>query len=495
LWIATSPAPAFPELRGRVEVDVAVVGGGITGLTAALLLTRAGHSVALVEAGRVASGATGYTSAKVSSLHGLTYADLVETHGEDTARSYAEAAQGGLGQVAALVEGDGIEADFERMPAFTYVLDDERITDVEREADAARRLGLPASLTTEAGLPFPVAAAVRFEDQAVFHPRRYCLGLARLLVAEGGRVFERSPATDIAEGNPCTVSTPEGHVLATHVVQATLLPFHDPGGFFAKTAPSRSYCIAARVEGPVPEGMYLSADGPTRSTRPHRSAEGTFLVVGGEGHKVGQDPDTRGRYEALERWARESFRIGSIDYRWSAQDYMPADGVPYVGKLSPRAERLWVATGFRKWGMTSGTAAAMILTDLISGHHNPWAAAFEATRIKLGAAARKLLRENADVARRFVGDRIAGLVAPDAGELAPGEGGIVKLGRDRVAAYRDEEGRLHARSPACTHLGCLVAFNTAERTWDCPCHGSRFAVDGSVVQGPALEDLPPAAGS
>ncbi|MGH2688759.1 MAG: FAD-dependent oxidoreductase [Actinomycetota bacterium] len=418
----------------------------------------------------------------------------LDAHGEDTARSYAEAAEAGLGRVAAFVEDDGIDADFERMPAFTYVLDEARVPDLEREAEAARRLGLPASVVTDAGLPFPVAAAVRFEDQAVFHPRRYCLGLARLLADEGGRVFERTPATDITEGDPCTVSVPDGELRATHVVQATQLPFHDPGGFFGKTAPSRSYCIAVRVDGPVPDGMFLSADTPTRSIRPHRSGDTTWLVLGGEGHKVGQDPDTRDRYEALEQWARQTFPVRSVDHRWSTQDYMPADGLPYVGRLSPRATRLWVATGFKKWGMTSGTGAAIILTDLISGHTNRWAAAFDATRFKLGPAAKKLLRENADVARRFVGDRVAGMVAPAAEELAPGEGGIVKTEAGTVAAYRDEHGRLHARSPACTHLACLVAFNTAERTWDCPCHGSRFAVDGSVIQGPALEALP-AAGS
>jgi glycine/D-amino acid oxidase-like deaminating enzyme/nitrite reductase/ring-hydroxylating ferredoxin subunit len=494
LWIADTPATDFPALDGRVEVDVAVVGGGITGLTTALLLARAGHVVALVEAGRIASGATGYTSAKVSSLQGLIYADLLEAHGEETARVYADASQAGLAQVGAFCEEDGIDAGLEWMPAFTYVVDETWIPDVEREAGAARRIGLPASLTTDTDLPYPVAAAVRVEDQAVFHPRRYCLGLARLLTEEGGRIFERTTATDIVEGDPCTVSVPGGELRAAHVVQATQLPFHDPGGFFGKTSPSRSYCIAVRVDGAVPEGMYLSGDTPTRSIRPHRSDGRTYLVLGGEGHKVGQDPDTRGRYEALERWATQTFGVQSIDHRWSAQDYVSADGLPYVGRLSPRATRLWVATGFRKWGMTSGTAAAMLLTDLISGRHNPWAQTFDATRLKLGTAAKKLLRENADVARRFVGDRFAGLTAPDAEGLAPGEGGIAKLGGGTVAAYRDEHGRLHARSPKCTHLGCLVAFNTAERTWDCPCHGSRFAIDGSVIQGPALEDLP-AAGS
>jgi glycine/D-amino acid oxidase-like deaminating enzyme/nitrite reductase/ring-hydroxylating ferredoxin subunit len=492
IWVATSPAADYGPLRDTLEVDVAVIGAGITGLSTALLLGQAGLAVAVLEAGAIASGTTGYTTAKLSSLHGLAYADIADVHGEEHARLYGQAAQSAIEAVAALVDQRGIDCDFERLPAFTYTQDAERVGDIEREVEAAQKAGLPASFTTRTDLPYEIEAAVRFENQAVFHPRKYCAALARLVADTGGHVFGKTRATGIDRGDPHVVTTGGARVGAAHVVQATQLPFYDPGGFFARTSPSRSYCLAARALKPAPKGMYLSADSPTRSIRPHRDGPDTYVILGGEGHKVGQDPDTGQRYAALEAWGRALFDFETIDYRWSAQDYMPVDGVPYIGKLSPDSDGLWVATGFKKWGMTTGVVAAMILRDLILERDNPWADVFDSTRMKIGASAKKLLEENANVAKRFVGDRLSSLAAPDVSNLGPGQGAIARAAGETVAAYRDEEGTLHAVSPKCTHLGCIVAFNTAERTWDCPCHGSRFDVDGAVIQGPALEDLGPA---
>jgi Rieske Fe-S protein len=236
--------------------------------------------------------------------------------------------------------------------------------------------------------------------------------------------------------------------------------------------------------------MYLSADSPIRSLRSFTNREGSYLLVGGESHKVGQDENTNVRYARLEAWARDHFNVRSVDYKWSAQDYMPADDVPYIGKLSPRSDRMFVATGFKKWGMTSGTAAAMILTDLIAGRQSPWADVFDSTRLDLGASAARLIKENINVAKRFVGDRLQARAAPPIESLKPGEGGIVKLGAEKVAAYREVGGAFRAVSPICTHLACVVAFNAAETTWDCPCHGSRFDLDGNIIEGPAVRNLP-----
>jgi nitrite reductase/ring-hydroxylating ferredoxin subunit len=237
--------------------------------------------------------------------------------------------------------------------------------------------------------------------------------------------------------------------------------------------------------------MYLSADSPTRSVRPV-VAGGAEAVLGGEGHKVGHDPDTRERYAALEDWARERFDVAEITYRWSAQDYVPADSVPYIGRAGPRSQRLFVATGFKKWGMSTAAVAAIILRDRIGGRPNPWAELFDSTRLDVKGEAKSFVTENVDVAKRFVGDRLRARSAPAAAELAPGEGAIAELDGDRVAAFRDDDGRLHAVSARCTHMGCLVAWNTAERSWDCPCHGSRFDPDGNILQGPAVAPLEPA---
>ncbi len=493
LWVDTSPQTSYPPLSGDVTADVAVIGAGITGLSTALLLKRAGARVAVVEAGRVASGATGYTTAKVTSLHGLVYAHFMKQVGEERARQYADANQAAIGQVAAFVEEYEIDCDLRRAAAYTYTEDPARVGDIEAEVEASQRLGLPASYTETTDLPYPIRGAVCFDHQAHFQPRKYCLALAGLIPGNGSHVFEVTRVTGVEEGSPCEVTTGHGTIRAQHVVLATQIPFMDRGGFFAKTSPSRSYALGLRVEGTAPEGMYLSAETPTRSIRPHPIGGEILLIIGGEGHKVGQDEDTRRRYAALEEWGSERFDVRSIDYRWSAQDYIPVDNLPYIGRLTSGSERIFVATGFKKWGMTTGTFAGTIISDTILGRTNPWSSLFDATRVDLAHSAKQLVTQNTNVAKRFLGDRFGIPKASDLTALAPGEGRVVEIDGERIAAYRDEAGYVHAVSPICGHLGCVVSWNTAERTWDCPCHGSRYDFDGHALQGPTVRDLEPKA--
>ncbi|CAN5182973.1 FAD-dependent oxidoreductase [soil metagenome] len=496
VWVGTTTSsPSFPSLSGTVEVDIAVVGAGITGLTTAWLLKQSGAKVAVVESGRVCSGTTGYTTAKVTALHGLTYAELVATHGHDKAQQYAQANQAAVERIASLVEELDIDCQFERRPALTYTTDPARRADVAAEVEAATSLGLPATYVETTDLPYEIEAAVCLENQGQFHPRRYCLALASAITGEGSHVFEGTRALDIDEaGQSPVVHTDGGDVVAADVVVATLLPFVDFGGFFAKAHPVSSYALAVTVDGDLPEGMYLGADTPTRSVRSVPLDGGRCLILGGESHKVGQGGDTEQYFASLESWARSAFAVRSIDWRWSAHDYVPVDSVPYVGR-SPRTQRVHVATGFKKWGMSNGTAAAMILSDTLLGRENPWSEVFDATRVDASGSVKEFVKENVDVGKRFVKDHVERLSSPSADSLAPGEGGLVDVDGDQVAAYRHPDGTLQAVSAICTHLGCVVQWNPAETTWDCPCHGSRFACDGKVLYGPATADLAPAAGA
>jgi len=490
VWIETGPAqPRFAELDSDVRADVAVVGGGIVGITTALLLTEAGAQVALVEGDRLMHGVTGHTTAKVTSQHGLIYDRLRSRFGADAARTYGEANEAALDWIAQRVERDGIDCDFRRRVAYAYATSSSERSKIESEARAASDAGLPAWLSDTAPLPFEVAGAVRFDNQAEFHVRKYLTALVDALGAGGCRIFEGSRAVEVDGGDPCMVKTPGGRVTAGKVVIATHYPFLDRSLAFARVHPERSYAILCRIAGAPPEGMLISAGSPTRSVRAVPVEGDELLLVGGEGHRTGTGGDTEERYRRLEAFAREHWDVRSVDYRWSAQDNTTVDGLPYVGRLAPWERSVLMATGFAKWGMTGGTAAGMLLSDLALDRDNPWARLFDPNRLRLRASAARLAKENLEAGLRLVGDRLGkpGLRSLD--DLRPGEGDIVRHDGEKVAAYRDEDGAAIAVSPTCTHLGCQVNFNTAERSWDCPCHGSRFAPDGSVLQGPAVHRL------
>jgi glycine/D-amino acid oxidase-like deaminating enzyme/nitrite reductase/ring-hydroxylating ferredoxin subunit len=489
IWVPADVHRSYPRFEGELTVDVAVIGGGITGLATALLLVEAGATVALLEADRISCGTTGYTTAKLTSLHGLIYSLIAEKHGEERARRYGEANQAAIEKVAELTLKHGIECDFARMPAYTYTEAPERLEDIENEVSIAQDLGLPASVVSRTDLPFEIAGAIRFDDQAMFHPRKYCLGLAALVAAEGGHVFEDSAANRLIPGDPCTIETGGGKLRAEHVVQATQFPFHDTFGLFTSNFPSQSYGLAIPIDQAPPQGMYLSAGAPTRSIRPYTDDQQSYVIVAGEGHNVGKEADTGERYRVLEEWAKRYFGGSNAAFRWSAHDYISADRLPYIGRLGPDNDRLWAATGYGKWGLTNGTVAAMILSDSIAGRHNDWASTFDSTRLKPKASAKKLVELQEELNDPTKATPQETLSPPDVETVGQGEARVLKAGAQKLAIYRDPQGDLHALSAVCTHMGCTVAFNTAERTWDCPCHGSRFDTEGRVVHGPATKPL------
>jgi glycine/D-amino acid oxidase-like deaminating enzyme/nitrite reductase/ring-hydroxylating ferredoxin subunit len=486
-WIDTTPRTDYPVMPGNTSVDVAVLGGGITGLTAAVLLKRLGKTVAVIESRRIAEGITGHTTAKVSSQHELIYDQLIQKHGENMARIYAEANEAAIDRIEAFVNEKGLDCDFRRLPAFVYTESEEYLGQLEAEVEAAQRVGLPASFVEEAPLPFPVVGAMRFDNQAQFHIRKYLLPLAEEVPGEGSHLFENTRALDVKEDLQCRVQTNKGRVIAKDVIVATHIPFTFKGAYWGKSYPQREYGIAARIGSTeVSEGMSINAESPTRSVRTaSRDGEENTLIVVGETHKTGEEPDTEQRYRNLEEWARERFGVEDFINRWSAQDYYSFDGLPYIG-VDSGSQHIYIATAFAAWGMTNGTAAAMLLSDLIAGKENKWAEVYDSTRIASLATA-STAKEGIAQAAHLVKDRFKG--AGGVADVAPGEGKIVGRAGDQTAVYRNPQGEVHAVSARCTHLGCIVAWNPAETSWDCPCHGSRFSVDGDVLQGPAVRDL------
>jgi nitrite reductase/ring-hydroxylating ferredoxin subunit len=325
---------------------------------------------------------------------------------------------------------------------------------------------------------------VRLDDQAQFHPRRYCRGLVDALLTRDSLMFEGTRATAI-NGKEGAVTTDHGTVRADLIFVATHIPFVETGGYFARMTASRSYALAVEQGPHRVEGMYISVDSPLRSIR--STADG-YLIVGGESHPAGEDPDTRDRYQALQSWSAERFPQGSIEYRWSAHDYRSVDGLPFIGRLGDSG-RVFTSTGYAKWGLTNGTIGAEIMVDLAMGRDNQFAPVFDSGRLAVGKELRGLIGTSATAVKHLVVDRLARSEPRMLDELMPGDGGVLWLNGERVGAFRTEDGFVHLVSAACSHLGCQLSLNTAERTWDCPCHGSRFDIDGAVIHGPAVEDL------
>ncbi|SHE41530.1 Glycine/D-amino acid oxidase [Streptoalloteichus hindustanus] len=489
-WETSAPAPDRTEVELPAEVDVAVLGAGIAGITTAHLLTMAGRSVALVEAGRIASGVSGKTTAKVSTQHGMKYHRLAMLHGREAAARYADSQTAALEWIAAEVDRLGVDCAFRRTASWLFTEDPERVPDLRREAEAAAGAGLTAEFRDSAGLPFDTAGAVLVTGQAEFHPRRWLLALAEHAEAAGCVVAEGVRALTVEPGGPGrVVLTTRGRLRARDVVVTTHYPILDRGVFFARLDPVRDLVVAAPVDDP-PDGMFLGVDSG-HSVRTTPLPDGRRLLIAlGEHYRPGSHEDVVGRHHRLAEWARQRFGAGEPTHHWSAQDLTTPDGLPYVGRYLPAGHHLWVATGFAQWGMTGGTLAGLLLRDLVTGEDNDWAPLYDPGRIPRLGAAPNAARFNATVARHAVGDHVRAIGNQRRpADLAPGEATVTRVGARLVAAHRDEEGTLRAVSARCTHLGCLVAFNNAERTWDCPCHGSRFDLDGSVRCGPAVHPL------
>ena len=484
LWLAGRPDVHYPAPTTDRHFDVLVLGGGITGLTTALLLRRRGARVAVVEADRIGSGATGNNTAKVTALQGTLLSQVRSARGSAVAAAYAEHSLRGVELVAEIAAELDVDCALQRRAAFTVAATTSELPTVEREADAAREAGLPVQWTDRTDLPYPVAGAVRLADQLEFHPVAYAYGLAAAIDGDGSRVFEGTRALGVTESAPVRVDTDHGPLTGDRVVVATHYPVWDRGLYFARMETTRAYCVAGRVRGEPSRDMAITAGSPTWSTR----SAGDRMIVCGQDHPAGARGVDPGRYDVLEDYLRRHWDVVEVTHRWSAQDAMPYDHTPMIGTYTPVSSRMYVAAGYSKWGLSGGSMAAALLAEQLASGTAPTTDVFSPHRLSLRGLP-TLARLQAKVGVDIVGDRLRSAEVDTVSDLAPGDGAILRRGTDRTGVYRDETGGLHAVSVRCTHLGCLVRFNGAERSWDCPCHGSRFDVDGAVLEGPAVEPL------
>jgi len=485
VWLDGSPDREFPRLEGDRTADVVVVGGGLVGVATAFMLRRSGHQVILLEGREVLGDVTGHTTAKATVQHGAVYAHLRDHVGELAAVTYAEANFAGLNTILTLADELAIDCGVERVDSYLYAETDDGLADLLREVAACEALGMPVEYVESVPAPLQIRGAVRLPDQAVFDPVAFGFGL--LDASDGVEVvLGRAHTVRDRHDGRVEVVTDSGSVAGWSVVMATHYPFWDRGGFFTRLYPYRSYALAARLAEDVPRDAFYSVDSEM-GLRRWDGPDGLLAIVSGEHHKAGQGGDERERYRALEQRAREQLPIESVAYHWSTQDNRTPDKLPYVGR-SPFSERVFLATGFRAWGMTNSLAAATLLTDLVLHRPNAWASVFDPRRVRPLASASSFLTENFDVARHFVADRMRPTAKP-AHDIAAGEGGIVDHGGHIAAIHRADDGSLHALDARCRHLDCIVGWNEAEQTWDCPCHGSRYLRDGSFLHGPASRPL------
>lgn len=493
IWMATASVPAFPPMAGDCGADVCVIGGGIAGMTTAYLLAREGKQVLLIDAIGIGAGETGRTTAHFFPPDEW-YADIEDAFGTDKAQLVATSYASAIDTVAGIISREQIDCEFERLDGYLYALPGNGYQDLDREYAAAHRAGMHIEkLARVPGLSFDTGPCIRYPNQAQFHPLKYLAGLAQAIVRHGGVIHCGTRAERISKDRGMqVVHTANGNIRARSVVVATNTPFNNRVVMHTKQAGYRTYVIGIRVpRGAVPRILLWDTGDPyyyIRLETPADDAAHDILIVGGADHKVGQDEHPEHRYDEIERWVRERFPMAlEVSYRWSGEVMEPSDGPAYLGRNPMDDKHVYIITGDSGNGMTHSTIGAMIISDLIMGRENHWQAFYDPAR-KVRHGLGDFIHEQANTLSQYEDWATTGEVGSVA-EIAAGDGAIVRDGVHVLAVHRDEGGGLHVLSAKCTHLGCVVHWNSAERSWDCPCHGSRFATDGQVLHGPAASPL------
>ena len=494
LWPATAQVPSYPPLAGDLEADVCIVGAGIAGLTVAYRLVREGRRVVVLDDNAVGGGETGRTTAHLASAFDDRFHELERVHGARGARLTYESHAAAIDEIEHVVRTEGIDCDFARVDGFLFPAGGDGREELERERDAAHRAGFRGvELLDRSPLDAWSGPCLRFPNQGQFHPLRYLAGLAEAVTRGGGRIHTGSHVSAIdAKGDRPTATTDDGRtVRAGALVVATNSPINDWVALHTKQAPYRTFVVALRLPpGAVPRALYWDTPDPYHYVRTARDGDAEVLVVGGEDHKTGQADDAEDRFARLEQWARDHFpAAGAVAYRWSGQVMEPVDHLGFIGRDPGGQRNVYVATGDSGQGMTHGTIAGLVLPDLIAGRPNAWETLYDPSRKSLRLpSVTEFAKENLNVAAQYR-DYVTPAEVDSADDIPPGTGALLRDGARKIAAFRAEDGTVVKRSAVCTHLWCIVHWNDAERSWDCPCHGSRFAPTGEVLNGPAAAPL------
>ncbi|HSI76671.1 MAG TPA: FAD-dependent oxidoreductase [Lunatimonas sp.] len=491
VWGQDSQKPIFNDLKGDLEADVAIVGGGITGISAAYVLSKAGLQVIVLEAGEVGKGTTGFSTGNLYAPVDPRLFSLDEKHGSETLKEVVASRVAAINFIEDRVDEFGIECDFHRVPwhLFTTPVEENGRGEILKEHRAAVEAGLEVTSRVPAGFPLSVTDIITIPGQAQFDPLVYTRELAANISSRHCQIFENSPVLDISDSDPCVLLTDQGTVRAKKVVMAT----HTPKGIYivqASMESKREFALAVRLKGPLPPpAIYWHATPSGQySIRPYQSSEGDFLIVLSRSYTVGKSDQMKTSYQSLEEYVHSRFDVERIDHIWAAQNYRPADHLPYIGR-SVGDNNIYIATGFAADGLVYGTTAGLIIGDLIQGKKNRWEQLYDPKRLTPVASAKTFIKENLHVGKELLKDYIFYDRDTELSQLKNGESKLVTVDGEKVAAHRDEMGTLHLVSSICPHMGCIVHWNEVETSWDCPCHGSRFSIDGDVLEGPAYQGL------
>ena len=491
LWQFRLPGYTAQTITVSDEVyDVLIVGGGITGITTAFQLQKAGKKCILAEAHTIGFGTSGGTTAHLNTFMDNSYVQIEKDFGADNARLVAGAARQALDLVKQNVSEYNIDCEYSEQPGYLYSQDEKQTKELDDIFEASKRAGCDISYDDKIPVPIDFIKTVVYEKQAQFHPAKYFYALAKIFEDAGGVLLQNCRVTAVhKKDDQLEAETGYGKIYARHLIYATHIP---PGVnlLHFRCAPYRSYALAVKLKnGNYPVGLAYDMYDPYHYYRTQEVNGEKYLVAGGEDHKTAHQENTNECFTRLEAYLRKYFDIEEVSFKWSSQFFEPADGLPYIGHLPGNPDNVFVATGFGGNGMTYSHVTALLLTDLIVKGESRYKKLFDPMRIKPVAGFENFVKESADVVAKFIGDRISKVKIKELSELAPGEAKVVKYEGDSIALYKDDNGGLHAVNPACTHVNCIVGWNNAEQTWDCPCHGSRFSMDGEVLTAPARKDL------